>query len=99
MNSSHPRKVLVVGAGAMGSTFCYALAQSGLADEIMLIDRNETLACERCDDWKAKRDEIEQQARDSAYHIILNPQPDTKLLLTAEGGTSFEQRLGRSVAP
>ncbi len=34
------RKVVVVGAGAVGATYCYALAQSGLADEIVLIDRN-----------------------------------------------------------
>lgn len=40
----NPRKVVVVGAGAVGSTFCYALAQSGLADEIALIDKNENLA-------------------------------------------------------
>jgi L-lactate dehydrogenase len=33
------RKVLVVGAGSVGATYCYALAQSGLADEIVLIDR------------------------------------------------------------
>ena len=38
------RKVVVVGAGAVGSTFCYALAQSGLADEIVLIDTNADLA-------------------------------------------------------
>ena len=37
------RKVVVVGAGAVGATFSYALAQSGLADEIVLIDRNEEL--------------------------------------------------------
>jgi len=37
------RKVAVVGAGAVGSTFCYALAQSGLAEEIAVIDRNENL--------------------------------------------------------
>ena len=29
------RTVVVVGAGAVGSTYCYALAQSGLADEIV----------------------------------------------------------------
>jgi L-lactate dehydrogenase len=34
----------VVGAGAVGSTFCYALAQSGLAEEIVAIDRNRDLA-------------------------------------------------------
>ncbi|OFY67341.1 MAG: L-lactate dehydrogenase [Bacteroidetes bacterium RBG_13_42_15] len=37
------RKVMVVGAGAVGATYCYALSQSGLADEIVLIDRNEDL--------------------------------------------------------
>jgi L-lactate dehydrogenase len=38
------RKVVIVGAGAVGATFGYALAQSGLADEIALMDRNEELA-------------------------------------------------------
>ena len=42
--SINRRKVVVVGAGAVGSTFSYALAQSGLADEIALIDQNENLA-------------------------------------------------------
>jgi L-lactate dehydrogenase len=42
--SINRRKVVVVGAGAVGSTFSYALAQSGLADEIALIDKNENLA-------------------------------------------------------
>jgi len=37
------RKVVVVGAGAVGATYCYALAQSGLADEIVLTDKNEDL--------------------------------------------------------
>jgi L-lactate dehydrogenase len=37
------RKVVVIGAGAVGATYCYALAQSGLADEIVLSDRNEDL--------------------------------------------------------
>ena len=32
------RKVVIVGAGAVGSTFAYALAQRGLADQIALID-------------------------------------------------------------
>lgn len=32
------RKVTIVGAGAVGSTFAYALAQSGLADEIAIND-------------------------------------------------------------
>jgi L-lactate dehydrogenase len=38
------RKVVVVGAGAVGATFCYSLAHSGLADDIVLIDKNEDLA-------------------------------------------------------
>jgi L-lactate dehydrogenase len=38
------RKVVIVGAGAVGSTFAYALAQSGLADEIAIIDLNRDLA-------------------------------------------------------
>ena len=43
-NSNARRKVVVVGGGAVGATFCYSLAQSGLADEIALIDMNEDLA-------------------------------------------------------
>jgi L-lactate dehydrogenase len=39
-----PRKVVIVGAGAVGSTFAFALAQSGLADEIALGDVNHELA-------------------------------------------------------
>jgi L-lactate dehydrogenase len=38
------RKVVIVGAGAVGSTFAYALAQSGVADEIALIDMDPNLA-------------------------------------------------------
>lgn len=38
------RKVIIVGAGAVGSSFAYALAQKGLADEICLIDANHDLA-------------------------------------------------------
>lgn len=41
---SKRRKVAIVGAGAVGSTFAYSLAQSGLADDIVLIDKNEDLA-------------------------------------------------------
>ncbi len=37
------RKVVVVGAGSVGATYCYALAQSGLTNEIVLYDRNEDL--------------------------------------------------------
>ena len=38
------RKVTIVGAGAVGATFAYALANSGLADEIALLDLNLELA-------------------------------------------------------
>ncbi len=38
------RKVVIVGAGAVGSTFAYTLALRGLADEIVLIDANRDLA-------------------------------------------------------
>jgi L-lactate dehydrogenase len=34
------RKVVIVGAGAVGSTFAFALAQKGLADEISIMDVN-----------------------------------------------------------
>ncbi len=42
-NTEQHRKVVVVGAGSVGATYCYALAQSGIASEIVLIDRNEDL--------------------------------------------------------
>ena len=38
------RKVVIVGAGAVGATFAYALAIEGQADEIVLIDKNRDLA-------------------------------------------------------
>jgi L-lactate dehydrogenase len=38
------RKVAIVGAGAVGSTFAYALALDGCAEEIVLIDKQEELA-------------------------------------------------------
>lgn len=41
---TNKRKVVVVGAGAVGATYAYSLSQSGLADEIVIIDRNEDLA-------------------------------------------------------
>ena len=37
------RKVVIVGAGAVGATFAYALAQGGVADEIVLRDANREL--------------------------------------------------------
>jgi len=39
--SEQHRKVVVVGAGSVGATYCYALAQSGLDDEIVLMDKND----------------------------------------------------------
>lgn len=46
MDTAHwkSRKVAIVGAGAVGSTFAYTLAQRGLADEIVLLDANRELA-------------------------------------------------------
>jgi L-lactate dehydrogenase len=41
--SEQHRKVVVVGAGSVGATYVYALAQSGLAEEIVLTDINEGL--------------------------------------------------------
>ena len=38
------RKVVIVGAGAVGSGFAFALAQSGIAEEITLVDVNTDLA-------------------------------------------------------
>jgi L-lactate dehydrogenase len=43
VNTVQSRKVVVIGAGSVGATYCYALAQSGLADEIVLTDKNEDL--------------------------------------------------------
>ena len=37
-------RIVVVGAGNVGATFAYALVQSGLASEIVLVDRNEARA-------------------------------------------------------
>ena len=38
------RKVVIVGAGAVGSTFAYTLMRSGLAREIVLIDLDQERA-------------------------------------------------------
>lgn len=37
------RKVVIVGAGSVGSMYAYALAQSGVAEEIVLTDKNSEL--------------------------------------------------------
>lgn len=42
-SSWRSRKVAIVGAGAVGATFAYAMAQNGAADEICIIDLNEDL--------------------------------------------------------
>ena len=39
-----PRKVVIVGAGAVGATFAYALLKDGAANEIALVDINNDLA-------------------------------------------------------
>jgi L-lactate dehydrogenase len=44
MDRWRARKVVIIGAGAVGSTFAYALAQSGVADEIVLTDMDQNLA-------------------------------------------------------
>ncbi|GAA0545507.1 L-lactate dehydrogenase [Rhizomicrobium palustre] len=46
MNQHHwkPRKVVIVGAGNVGSTYAFTLALRGLADEIVLIDANRDFA-------------------------------------------------------
>ena len=38
MNSLHP-KVVIIGAGRVGSTYAFALMTTGLAREIVLIDK------------------------------------------------------------
>lgn len=43
-DESRPLRVAVVGTGAVGSTFAYALLMSGLASEIVLIDVNKSKA-------------------------------------------------------
>ena len=44
MTNIKSRKVVIVGAGAVGSGFAFALAQSGVAEEIALVDANADLA-------------------------------------------------------
>ena len=43
-------KIAIIGAGKVGSTFAFALMMSGLAREIVLIDKNESLAIGECMD-------------------------------------------------
>jgi len=49
MESLKP-KIAIVGAGSIGSTFAFSLMISGLAREIVLIDKNEKLAKGECFD-------------------------------------------------
>jgi L-lactate dehydrogenase len=50
-----PRKVVIVSAGAVGSTFACALAQIGLADEIALRDANPELSVRQVLDLAHRR--------------------------------------------
>jgi len=43
MEELKERKVVITGAGAVGSTFAYALAQTGIADTVVLLDQNPEL--------------------------------------------------------
>ena len=43
-------KIAIIGAGKVGSTFAFSLMISGLAREIVLIDKNESLAIGECMD-------------------------------------------------
>jgi L-lactate dehydrogenase len=49
MESLKP-KIAIIGAGNVGSTFAFSLMISGLAREIVLIDKNESLAVGECMD-------------------------------------------------
>jgi L-lactate dehydrogenase len=49
MDSLKP-KIVIVGAGRVGSTFAFSLMISGLVREIVLIDKNESLAIGECMD-------------------------------------------------
>ena len=49
MDSLKP-KIAIIGAGHVGSTFAFSLMISGLAREIVLIDKNESLAIGECMD-------------------------------------------------
>ena len=49
MESLKP-KIVIVGAGKVGSTFAFSLMISGLSREIVLIDKNEALAIGECMD-------------------------------------------------
>jgi L-lactate dehydrogenase len=43
-NNGHPPKVVIIGAGYVGSSFAYALMIQGIVSEIVLIDRDEDKA-------------------------------------------------------
>ncbi|TXC89560.1 L-lactate dehydrogenase [Metabacillus litoralis] len=44
MNFTHGNKVVLVGTGAVGSSYAYALMNQGICDELVLIDLNEEKA-------------------------------------------------------
>jgi L-lactate dehydrogenase len=56
----HTRKVTIVGAGAVGSTFAYALMQAGIAEEIAILDKD--------------TDQAEGQVLDLAHGLQFTPQ-------------------------
>ena len=48
--TSRARRIAIVGAGMVGSTTAYALLLEGISAEIVLIDKNQSLAEGHCDD-------------------------------------------------
>ena len=86
------RKVVIVGAGAVGSTFAFALAQKGLADEIRLMDLNHDFAegqvldlahgLRRLAEWWTKDDEAKfnaQAAKFGAQYSATEVLPGAKI--------------------
>src|SRR5580704_16213324 len=47
---SRARRIAIVGSGMVGSTTAYALLLEGISAEIVLIDKNQSLAEGHCDD-------------------------------------------------
>jgi malate/lactate dehydrogenase len=58
---AHPTHIAVVGAGAVGSSFAFALLLPGLTSEIVLIDANERKA-----DRIVREFSVERSARTTA---------------------------------
>ena len=64
------RKVVIVGAGAVGSTFAYTLAQSGLADEIVLLDVNQELVKGQVLDTEQQRGIVNSGINSSGWRFF-----------------------------